>query len=401
MVRMLTKLLRDEKLGQYVVPIVPDEARTFGMDGLFPIAGIYSAEGQHYTPVDAGSLVPYKEATDGQILQEGICETGAIASFLAAGTAYAVHGIPMIPFYVFYSMFGFQRVGDMIWSGGDMFTRGFLLGGTAGRTSLNGEGLQHQDGHSHILASTLPTLKSYDPAFSYELAIIIREGLRRMYELQQDLFYYLTLYNENYPMPALPDNRPQHELEQEILAGAYLIQPADPTINRHRGCVNLLASGSIMQQAMQARKLLQEMGFPTHLFSVTSFTELYRDAIAAERSNLLQPLKKTTKPFLSRLFERHLQTKGDVFVAVTDYVKALPNSIAKWIPGDFTVLGTDGYGICDTRQELREYFEISPSYIAAAALSGQYRQGNISQTKLKAAMKRLRINPNKPDPAKG
>ncbi len=394
MVRMLSKLLKDKQLGKYIVPIVPDEARTFGMDGLFPIAGIYSPEGQNYTPVDAGTLAPYREATDGQILQEGICETGAIASFLAAGTAYAVHGIPMIPFYIFYSMFGFQRVGDMIWSGGDMFTRGFLLGGTAGRTTLNGEGLQHQDGHSHVLANTLPNLKSYDPAFAYELAVIVQDGIRRMYQNQEDLFYYLTLYNENYSMPPMPDLTDNPELEQQILSGAYLYLAAETTGQQRdnefqKSRVNLLASGSILQQAIQARDKLQALGIATNLFSVTSFNELYRDAVAVERTNRLNPEAKPMQPYLSQLFNRHLQTQDSVFVAVSDYVQALPNSIGRWIPGDYTTLGTDGYGVCDTREELRRYFEIDPGTIASAALNGLRRAGLVDSAELAAGLEQL------------
>ncbi len=364
MVRMLAKLIRDDHLGKYVVPIVPDEARTFGMDGLFSIAGIYSPEGQKYTPVDADSLTPYREAVDGQILQEGICETGAMASFLAAGTAYAVHGIPTIPFYVFYSMFGFQRVGDMIWSAGDMFTRGFLLGGTAGRTSLNGEGLQHQDGHSQIVASTIPNLKSYDPAYAYELAIIIREGIRRMYEEQEDLFYYLTIYNENYVMPAIPQIP---DLEETVLKGGYLLAESNKGSAIQ---INLLGSGSILRQVRSAAKLLEDMGYGVRVFSITSFNELYRNAIDVEHEQMRSVVgdeskASTSKPYIAQM----LGSVGDATIAVTDYMKSLPNSIGRWVPGPFQALGTDGYGVCDTREDLRDYFEISPRFIVLAALS--------------------------------
>jgi pyruvate dehydrogenase E1 component len=371
MVRMLAKLMRDKDLGKYVVPIVPDEARTFGMDGLFSIAGIYSPEGQNYTPVDAGSLVAYREAVDGQILQEGICETGALASFLAAGTAYAVHGLPMIPFYVFYSMFGFQRVGDMIWSAGDMFTRGFLLGGTAGRTTLNGEGLQHQDGHSQIVASTLPNLKSYDPAYAYELAIIIREGIRRMYEQQEDLFYYLTLYNETYAMPALPD---VENLQAGVLKGGYLLSQFNQAADVR---VNLLASGCILQQAVQGASLLEELGYGVNIYSITSFNELYRDAIAVERARMLAPASQHPMPYIVEM----LQDSGDVTIAVTDYMKSLANSIGQWVPGRFHALGTDGYGVCDSRGDLRDYFEINPKYVVKAALSCLLQEGKIDASR--------------------
>ncbi len=384
MVRMLAKLIRDDHLGKYIVPIVPDEARTFGMDGLFSIAGIYSPEGQKYTPVDADSLAPYREAVDGQILQEGICETGAMASFLAAGTAYAVHGIPTIPFYVFYSMFGFQRVGDMIWSAGDMFTRGFLLGGTAGRTSLNGEGLQHQDGHSQIVASTIPNLRSYDPAYAYELAIIIREGIRRMYEEQEDLFYYLTLYNENYVMPEIPE---LPDLEQQVLRGGYLLTQSnqDAAIQ-----INLLGSGSILQQVRSAAELLAEMGYGVNVFSITSFTELYRDAIDVEHEQMLSVSgaggkANRTRPYIVEL----LGDAGDVTIAVSDYMKSLGNSIGRWVPGGFQALGTDGYGVCDTREDLRDYFEISPRFIALAALSLLATQGLLEREKHTAEVVRL------------
>lgn len=376
MVRMLAKLIRDKNLGKYIVPIVPDEARTFGMDGLFSIAGIYSPEGQKYTPVDADSLAPYREAVDGQILQEGICETGAMASFLAAGTAYAVHGLPMIPFYIFYSMFGFQRVGDMIWSAGDMFTRGFLLGGTAGRTTLNGEGLQHQDGHSQVVANTIPNLKSYDPAYAYEVAIIIREGIRRMYEEQEDLFYYLTLYNENYPMPAKPDIK---NLEDCVLKGGYLLSEVkkDSAIR-----INLLASGSILQRAIAATTLLEMLGYGINIFSITSFNELYQDAIATERDNMLNPGKRQSKPYVEAL----LAGMGDVTIAVTDYIKSLANSVGQWVPGKFLALGTDGYGVCDSREVLRDYFEISEKYIVTAALSCLLQEEKITRSKYQKDM---------------
>ncbi len=390
-VRMLSSLLRDKDLGRYIVPIVPDEARTFGMDGLFKEVGIYSAIGQRYQPVDAGSLLPYRETKDGQILQEGICETGAMASFLAAGTAYAVHGIPTIPFYVFYSMFGFQRVGDMIWACADMLCRGFLFGGTAGRTTLNGEGLQHQDGHSQILAGAFPNLKSYDPAFAYELAIILHDGIDRMYNRQEKIFYYITLYNENYQMPAIPE---QADLNAQIIKGIYCFREAAITKKQKRQ-IHLLASGVMIQQILRAAELLQQFDLTANIWSVTSYSELYRDAINCERINRLHPDKADQAPYLRQIFT----DPDDIFVATSDYLKALPNSIRPWIPGAMTVLGTDGYGLSESRESLRDFFEVSAEHIAYAALENLYRQGDLSKKKLLDAGKTLAINPNNPDAA--
>ena len=326
MVRLLSALLKQPELGRYVVPIVPDEARTFGMDGLFKVAGIYSPEGQKYRPVDADSLLPYREAADGQILQEGICEVGAMASFMAAGSAYAVHGLPMIPFYIFYSMFGFQRVGDMIWSCGDMMCKGFLLGGTAGRTTLNGEGLQHQDGHSHILASTVPNLRSYDPAFGFEVAALVREGMHQMYELQQDVFYYLTLYNENYPMLSLAQIAEQSQADetsvlQGVVAGGYCCYRGLKTADCS---VHILASGSIMQQALLAKDTLEGLEIGVCIWSMTSFVELQRDALACQQYNRENPLAEAKVSRLQQMF----QDENGVFIAVTDYMAALAQGIA-------------------------------------------------------------------------
>ncbi len=390
-VRMLSRLLKDKELGRYIVPIVPDEARTFGMDGLFREVGIYSSEGQRYQPVDAGSLLPYREARDGQILQEGICETGAMASFLAAGTAYAVHGIPTIPFYVFYSMFGFQRVGDMIWSCGDMLCRGFLCGGTAGRTTLSGEGLQHQDGHSHVLASTLPNLRCYDPAFAYELAVIIRDGIRRMYQEQENCFYYLTLYNEFYPMPPMPE---QEGLAAQIIQGMYCYRKEERGAAEKRQ-IHLLGAGVMLKQTLEAAELLQNFGYSPSVWSVTSFTELYREAIACERHNRFQPQQAPCQPYVSSLFAR-----GEhVFVAVSDYLKSLPNSIAPWLPGPVTALGTDGYGLSETRAEMRDFFEVSAAHIAYAALELLCRQGDLSSTELLVYREELAISGQRSNPA--
>ncbi|NIB42491.1 pyruvate dehydrogenase (acetyl-transferring), homodimeric type [Pseudomaricurvus alkylphenolicus] len=388
LVRLLARLCKDRELGRYIVPIVPDEARTFGMDSLFKAAGIYSPAGQQYRPVDADSLLPYREAVDGQILQEGICETGAMASFLAAGTAYAVHGVPTIPFYVFYSMFGFQRVGDMIWAGGDMMSRGFLVGGTAGRTTLNGEGLQHQDGHSHMIASTVPNLISYDPAFGYEVAVIVQDGIRRMYQQQENIFYYLTVYNENYPMPALPD---REDVEQGILKGGYCYRRSD----KQRGeWVQLLASGSIMQQALVAADLLEAQGYRVNVWSITSFVELERDALACERFNRLNPLQTPRQSHLQTLFAN----ESGVYIAASDYMKALANGIARWVPGPYDVLGTDGYGLSEAREPLRDFFEISANHIAYAAVVALYRQGGVDAEQVRQQAQLLGIDPGKLDP---
>jgi pyruvate dehydrogenase E1 component len=387
MVRMLAQLMKDRDIGRYVVPIVPDEARTFGMDALFKAAGIYSPEGQKYTPVDADSLMSYREAVDGQILQEGICETGAMASFMAAGTAYAVHGVPTIPFYIFYSMFGFQRVGDMIWACADMMARGFLLGGTAGRTTLNGEGLQHEDGHSHVLASTFPNLKSYDPAFAYELAVIVRDGIRRMYHRGENIFYYITLYNENYVMPSMPD---RDGVEEGIVKGVYCWQP------RKEGGeeVDILASGAMMQQAVAAAEQLRALGYAPAIWSVTSYVELAREAEACEREARLRPLEERRRPYVERLFA---DARGPV-VAVSDYVKSLPGSIARWMPGHYTVLGTDGFGLSESREDLRNHFEVSAAHIVGAVVVQLYRGGMISEREMREQLEPLGIDPHKPAP---
>lgn len=387
LVRILSTLMRDKSIAKYIVPIVPDEARTFGLEALFKIAGIFSLQGQHYTPVDADTLLAYREAEDGQILQEGICETGALASFLAAGTAYSVHGLPMIPFYFFYSIFGFQRVGDMIWTCGDMLCRGFLIGGTAGRTTLNGEGIQHQDGHSQVVANTYPNLKSYDPAFAHELVVIVREGIRRMYQEQENIFYYLTAYNENYTMPAMPQDR---DVSEGILAGAYLFAGDKPETCQ----IQLLGSGSIMQQVLAARDKLQDMGFSVCIWSVTSYNELYRDAEACDRDNRLHPTAKPKVPYVQSLFKDF----DGVTVATTDYMKALPNSIARWMPDDYYVLGTDGYGRSESRPELRRYFEISADYVCHTALVGLLRRGEIDAGQLKKFSRDLDIDADKTNP---
>lgn len=387
MVRLLSNLLRQPELGRYVVPIVPDEARTFGMDGLFKVAGIYSSEGQKYRPVDADSLLPYREAADGQILQEGICEVGAMASFMAAGSAYAVHGLPMIPFYIFYSMFGFQRVGDMIWSCGDMMCKGFLLGGTAGRTTLNGEGLQHQDGHSHILASTVPNLRSYDPAFGFEVTALVREGMYQMYERQEDVFYYLTLYNENYPMPSLAEvaeqtSASEAEVLQGVVDGGYCFYRSQ-TDSEHS--VHILASGSIMQQALLAKDALENLGIGVCLWSITSFVELQRNAIECQQYNREHPKSSEKTANLQKMFA----DQSGVFIAVTDYMTALAQGIAAWMPPGFEVLGTDGYGLSESRSRLREHFAVDAKAVAQASLSALYRQGLMTKKAFDAGSRQL------------
>ena len=311
-VKIINKLTKDASIGKYIVPIVPDEARTFGLETVFRGLGIYSQEGQNYTPVDIDTLTPYKEIKNGQVLQEGICETGAMSSFMAAGTAYSIHNIPMIPFYLFYSMFGFQRVGDLIWACGDILCKGFLLGGTAGRTTLNGEGLQHQDGHSHVIAETVPNLKSYDPAFDYELVAIIFDGIEKMFVRKQNIFYYLTVYNQKYEMPVLPSLK----LKKDINKGGYCLRETK-TKNRYIDTINILASGPMVIEAINAEKTLIEMGFSVNIFSITSFNELYRDALEAEQNENLTPHIKIL-----------LKEKTGIFIAITDYQKefAIKNS---------------------------------------------------------------------------
>ena len=388
-VRMLSKLLDHQELGRYIVPIVPDEARTFGMEALFRKAGIYSSEGQKYRPVDSSTLMPYREAQDGQILQEGICEAGAMASFLSAGTAYAVHGVPTIPFYVFYSIFGFQRVGDMIWSCGDMLARGFLLGGTSGRTTLNGEGLQHEDGHSQIMANTVPNLLSYDPAFAYELAVIVQDGIDRMYQRQENVFYYITIHNENYAMPPMPEG-----VTDGIIQGMYLFRRSNAAAKAGRKA-HLFGSGAIMTEVLRASQLLEDRGVSTDIWSVTSYNELSRQGLAIERQNLFGATGDHVAPYVRSLLE---QEQG-VFVAASDYMKALPLSIARWVPGPYVVLGTDGYGVSESRPDLRNYFEVSAEYIAYAALATLAENGRISPADFEDVVVSLNIQRDKPNAA--
>jgi pyruvate dehydrogenase E1 component len=385
--RLLRNLVRDKELGKRIVPIIPDEARTFGMDPLFKEVGIYNPLGQRYTAVDKELLLSYVEATDGQILEEGITEAGAMADFTAASTSYATHGEPMIPFYTFYSMFGFQRTGDQIWAFGDARGRGFMMGATAGRTTLTGEGLQHDDGHSHILASTLPNVLAYDPAFAYELAIIVREGIRRMYgEKGEDIFYYLTLYNENWAMPPKPDG-----VEEGVLRGLYRFGTAERGTRR----VQLLGSGSILHQAMRAADLLAERyDVAADVWSVPSFQQLRNDALSAERWNRLHPEAEPRTPYVVQQLGA---TTGPI-VAATDYLKSLPDMVSRWIDRPFTVLGTDGFGRSDTREALRMHFEVSPEQIAYAALHGLCLTGAADRGELVKAIGELGIDPERIDP---
>jgi len=387
MVRIISILLKNKTIGKYIVPIIPDEARTFGLDGLFRYAGIYQPKGQLYEPVDADTLAYYRESTDGQILQEGICEAGAIASFMAAGTAYSLHGLPMIPFYIFYSIFGFQRVGDMIWACGDMMCKGFLIGGTSGRTTLNGEGVQHQDGHSHVLSSVVPNLVSYDPAFAYELAVIVKDGIERMYHHMEKIFYYITITNENILMPP----RPKKVKDKDILKGAYKFEASK---NKTTKKVHLLGSGAIITQTIAAKEMLEELGIAVDMWSVTSYQELERDAIATEREKLLDPKSKRK----SRVEEIFGKEEG-VFVSASDYMKTIGLSLSRWMPKDYAVLGTDGFGVSESRETLRDHFEVSPKYIVLAALNLLVKRGDVRESVLMKHMKDHGISNDKLNPA--
>ena len=389
-VRLLSKLLRDERFGKFIVPIIPDESRTFGMEPLFRQVGIYSHVGQLYEPVDRETLLYYREAKDGQILEEGITEAGSVSSFIAAGTAYATHGIPMVPFFVFYSMFGFQRVGDLIWAGADCRSRGFLIGGTSGRTTLAGEGLQHQDGHSHLLAYPVPNLKAYDPAFAFELAIILREGIRRMYEQQEDIFYYLTVGNENYPHPAMSA---ETHTREGILRGMYRFKAAEDGRSTLRA--QLLGSGAILNEVLLAQTLLAEKyGVAADVWSVTSYKELHRDGVDVERWNLLHPSEPKRVPYVTQC----VADAPGVFIAASDYVRALPDSISRWFPRRVHSLGTDGFGRSDSRTALRDFFEVDARFITLATLVALLGEGQIEAGVVRQAMLDLKIDPEKTNP---
>ena len=438
MVSLMQNLLRDEELGKYIVPIVPDEARTFGMEGLIGRFGIYASGGQLYEPVDRQNVMYYKEATDGQILEEGINEAGSMASFIAAGTAYATHGVPMIPLYIYYSMFGLQRVGDQFWLAGDIRAKGFLIGGTAGRTTLNGEGLQHQDGHSQLYAYSIPNMMAYDPAYAYELAVIVQDGIKRMFTDGESIFYYVTVMNEQYAMPTMPDRA---ETREGILKGLYLLRTSEeagaadvaanggntistdemdgvatsgsdpvasstPSKNRKAAVkaappveapklrAQLFGSGTILNEVVKAQGLLAKYGVAADVWSVTSYQQLYRDCIQTERHNLLHPGGEARKSFV----EQMLRDKGDVVVASSDYLKALPESIAQYVPHPMACLGTDGFGRSDGRGALRDFFEVDARYVALAALTELAKLGKLEWSVVQGAMKDFGIADSKKNP---
>ncbi len=389
-VRILAKLLKEKEIGKLIVPIVPDEARTFGMEALFRQVGIYSHVGQLYEPVDSDNLLYYKEATNGQILEEGITEAGSMSSFIAAGTAYATHGINTIPFFIYYSMFGMQRIGDLVWAAADMKAKGFMIGATSGRTTLAGEGLQHQDGQSHVLAYGVPNLKCYDPTFAYELAVIIQDGLYRMYEKQENCFYYITVMNENYVQPAIPK-----EVNKEgILNGMYKFRASK---KRSQAKAHLMGSGAILNEVIKAADVLEtEYGVAADIWSVTSYKELHLDATETERWNMLNPDKKAMTPYIEKI------TKGEtgVFISASDYLQILGDSISKWLPGPLHSLGTFGFGRSETRESLRDFFEVDAKHIVYATLHSLAKEGKISKDVLKKARKQLAINADKPNPFK-
>jgi pyruvate dehydrogenase E1 component len=386
LVRMLTVLVKDKNIGQHIVPIIPDEARTFGMEGMFRQIGIYSSAGQLYTPQDADQLMFYREDKQGQILEEGINEAGSLCSWIAAATAYANHGVSMVPFYIYYSMFGFQRVGDFIWAGGDSRSRGFLVGGTAGRTTLAGEGLQHQDGHSQLVATTVPNCVAYDPTYAYELAVIVQDGLRRMYQEQESVFYYITCMNENYPHPAMPAG-----VAQGILNGMYLLQIG----GRGKVRVTLFGSGTILREVLAAAELLEKnYGVPADVYSVTSFSELRRNALAIERRNMLHATEARQQNYI----QQALADREGPFIAATDYMKTVADQIRQWVPGPYTVLGTDGFGRSDSRAELRRFFEVDRHYVVVAALKALADEGKIDIHTVIKAMQTFGIDPEKSNP---
>jgi pyruvate dehydrogenase E1 component len=384
--RIMNIILKDEKIGQRVVPIFSDEVRTFGMEALFRQVGIYSSVGQLYVPEDKEQLMYYREATDGQVLEEGITEAGCMASWLAAATSYSTHHLPMIPFFTYYSMFGFQRVGDFIWAAGDMRARGFLIGATAGRTTLEGEGLQHQDGSSLLAASGVPNCRAYDPTFGYEMAVIIQDGLRSMYQEEQDVFYYIMAMNEKYPQPEMPAGA-----EQGILRGMYLLQSQGKGKLR----VQLMGSGTILREVIAAAELLEkDFEVASDIWSVTSFNELHRDGVATQRANMFAPEKEPGKSYVETCLSDH----AGPIIAATDYVRSYADQIRSFLDRSYTVLGTDGFGRSDTREKLREFFEVNRYYVAVAALYALSQEGLIPAKKVTEAMKKYKIDPKKPNP---
>lgn len=385
-VRLLTILTRDKNIGRHIVPIVPDEARTFGMEGMFRQLGIYSSVGQLYEPQDKDQVMFYKEDKSGQILEEGINEAGAISSWIAAATAYSTHGVCMVPFYIYYSMFGFQRIGDLAWAAGDCRARGFLIGGTAGRTTLAGEGLQHQDGHGLVQAGLIPNCISYDPTFAYELAVIIQQGMKRMYENQEDVYYYITAMNENYHHPAMPP-----AAEEGIVKGMYLFSGG----GKKRKKVQLLGSGAILREVIAAGEILdKEWGVDADIWSVTSFNEIAREARDIERWNLLHPLEDARTPYITQC----LKDRRGPAIAATDYIRSYADQIRAWVPMHYKVLGTDGFGRSDTRAQLRRHFEVDRYYIVLAALKSLVDENSLPAVKVMEAMEKYQIDPNKPNP---
>jgi pyruvate dehydrogenase E1 component len=387
-VSMLRKMLKDPEIGHLIVPIVPDEARTFGMESLFRTVGIYSSSGQKYEPVDVNTLLYYKEAKDGQILEEGITEAGSMGSFIAAGNAYATYGINTIPFFIYYSMFGFQRIADFIWAAADMRVRGFMLGGTAGRTTLSGEGLQHQDGNSHILALPMPNVLAYDPAFAYEIAVIIQDGIRRMYKDGENVFYYITVMNEPYPMPATPG-----DVKDGILKGMYRFRSAMHPNAKLKA--QLFGSGAILNEVIRAQEILDKnYGVAADVWSITSYKALYMDGNECERWNRLHPGQPKRVPYVTQL----LQDAPGVLVAASDYLKTLPNMISKWLPRRLASLGTDGFGRSEGRPSLRDFFEVDWRFITVATLYELFSDGQVDRSVVEKAMVDLGINTEKPNP---
>ncbi|MHB0776741.1 pyruvate dehydrogenase (acetyl-transferring), homodimeric type [Halomonas sp. WWR20] len=385
-VRILNGLVKNKSFGKQVVPIVPDEARTFGMEGMFRQLGIYTSEGQKYEPMDAGQIMFYREDKAGQILEEGITEAGAMSAWIAAATSYSSHHMPLVPFFIYYSMFGFQRIGDLAWAAGDMQARGFMLGGTAGRTTLNGEGLQHQDGHSHILASTIPNCRSYDPTYAHEVAVIVQDGLKRMYQDKENCFYYLTLMNENYPHPEMPEGS-----EEGIIKGMYLLRETEGSKAR----VQLLGSGTILREVEAAAEMLKaEYDIGADIWSVTSFNELRREALGLDHDSFINPEAEPSKPWITQC----LEGRQGPAIASTDYMKLFSDQVRAWVPTDYHVLGTDGYGRSDTREKLRYFFEVDRYFVVVAALKALADRGEIDRKLIKQAMETYGIDPNKPNP---
>jgi pyruvate dehydrogenase E1 component len=387
-VSLLRHLLKDPQIGKLIVPIVPDEGRTFGLESAIRQVGIYASEGQKYNPHDSDMLLYYREARDGQILEEGITEAGSMASFTAAGTAYSNYRVPMVPFYMYYSMFGFQRIGDMAWAFADSRGKGFLMGGTAGRTTMLGEGLQHQDGHSIVLASTVPTCLTYDPAYVYELAVIVRDGLRRMYENGEDVFYYITMYNEDYPMPPVPEG-----VAEGILRGMYKLKPAPAG----EAVAQLFGSGPILNEVLRAQEILaSKYNIQTDVWSVTSYNELRREALSVERWNRLHPSEPERKSYLQKSLE---DAQGPI-IAASDYMKVVPDQLAPWLPARLVTLGTDGFGRSDNREYLRRHFEVNAESIVGATLTKLARDGKFKPKAAQKALAELGLDVEATDPAR-